>query len=63
MEELEKGKSLGIFSSSFIGDPVLSPMDGCEHGHRGKIPEQNTNDLYCKIKNQQMGPHKIAKLL
>jgi hypothetical protein len=22
--------SLGPFSSSFIGDPVLSPMDGCE---------------------------------
>jgi hypothetical protein len=23
--------SLGTFSSSFTGDPVLSPMDGCEH--------------------------------
>ena len=23
--------SLGIFSSSSLGDPVLSPMDGCEH--------------------------------
>ena len=23
--------SLGTFSSSFIGDHVLSPMDGCEH--------------------------------
>ena len=23
--------SLGTFSSSSIGDPVLSPMDGCEH--------------------------------
>jgi hypothetical protein len=33
------------------------------YGHRGKIPEQNTNVLCCKIKNQQMGPHKIAKLL
>ena len=32
-------------------------------GHRGKIPEQNSNGLCCKIKNQQMGPHKIAKLL
>jgi hypothetical protein len=32
-------------------------------GHRGKIPEQNTNGLCSKIKNQQMGPHKIAKLL
>jgi hypothetical protein len=21
------------------------------YGHRGKIPEQNTNDLCCKIKN------------
>ena len=33
------------------------------YGHRGKIPEQNTNGLCVKIKNQQMGPHKIAKLL
>ena len=30
------------------------------HGHRGKIAEQNTNGLWCKIKNRQMGPHKIA---
>ena len=29
----------------------------------GKIPEQNSNGLCCKIENQQMGPHKIAKLL
>ena len=33
------------------------------HGHRGKVPEDNTNGLYSKIKNQQMGPHKIAKVL
>jgi hypothetical protein len=32
-------------------------------GTRKKIPEQNTNCLCFKIKNQQMGPHKIAKLL
>jgi hypothetical protein len=30
--------------------------------HRGKNPEENGNCLCCKIKNQQMGPHKIAKL-
>jgi hypothetical protein len=28
-----------------------------------KIPEQNTNGLCYEIKNHQMGPHKIAKLL
>jgi hypothetical protein len=28
-----------------------------------KIPEQNANGLCCKIKNQQMGPHKITKIL
>ena len=33
------------------------------HGHRGKFPEQNTNGLYSKINNQQIGPHKITKLL
>jgi hypothetical protein len=33
------------------------------YGHRGKIPEQNSNGWYCKIENQLMGPYKIAKLL
>jgi hypothetical protein len=33
------------------------------HGHRGKIPEQNTNCLCSKIKNKQIEPYKIAKLL
>ena len=28
-----------------------------------KIPAQNTNGFCCKIKNWQMGPHTIAKLL
>jgi hypothetical protein len=32
-------------------------------GARGTIPEQNSNGLCFKIKNRQMGPHKIAKLL
>ena len=30
------------------------------YGHRGKIPEQITSSLCCKIKNQQIRPHKIA---
>jgi len=29
----------------------------------GKFPEQSTNGLYSKIKNQQMGLHKTSKLL
>ena len=29
---------------------------------QGKIPEQNTNGLCAKIKNQQVGPRKIKKL-
>ena len=33
------------------------------YGHRGKFPEHNSNGLWCKIKNGQMGPHKITKLL
>ena len=28
------------------------------HGHRGKVLEQNTNDLCSKINNIQMGHHK-----
>jgi hypothetical protein len=31
--------------------------------HRGNIPEKNTNGLCCNIKNRQIAPHKIAKLL
>ena len=33
------------------------------YGHRGKSPEQSNNGLCCKIKNQHMGLHEIAKLL
>jgi hypothetical protein len=33
------------------------------HGHRGKVPEQNTSGLCSKIKNWQMRLHKIGKLL
>ena len=33
------------------------------NGQRGKFPEQNTNDSCSKIKNPQMGPHKIPNLL
>ena len=32
-------------------------------GHRGKLPEQNINGLCCKSNLQQIGPHKIGKLL
>jgi hypothetical protein len=34
-----------------------------KHMDMGKFPELNTNGLHSKITNQQMGPHKIAKLL
>jgi hypothetical protein len=33
------------------------------HGHREKVSEQNTNGLWSKIKNWQIWPHKIVKLL
>jgi hypothetical protein len=33
------------------------------HEHKENLPKQDTNDLFLKIKNPQMGPHKIAKLL
>jgi hypothetical protein len=37
---------------------------GLKHMGLGeKYPEQDTNGLYPKIKNRQMRPHKIAKLL
>jgi hypothetical protein len=34
-----------------------------KHMDTGKYPEENTNGLCCKIRNWQVGPHKIAKLL
>ena len=39
-----------------VGKP-LEDMD------TGKFPELNTNSLCPKIKNWQMGPHKITKFL
>jgi len=33
------------------------------HGQKGKFPEESANGLFSKIKNQQIGPHKTAKLL
>jgi hypothetical protein len=33
------------------------------HGHRRKVPEQNTSGSGSKSKNQQMRPQEIAKLL
>jgi hypothetical protein len=61
------------FKSKWIKDLYIKPDTlklreekvgkSLEDGHRGKIPEQNTNGLCCKIKNRQMGRHKIAKLL
>jgi hypothetical protein len=33
------------------------------HGHRRNFPKQKRNGLCSKIKNRQMGTHKIAKLL
>ena len=33
------------------------------HRHSRKVPEPNTNGLSSKNKDQQMGPHKTAKLL
>ena len=31
--------------------------------YRRKIHEENSNGLCCETKNQQIGPHKFAKLL
>ena len=36
---------------------------GEEPGHRGKFLNRTAMGLCCKIKNQQMEPHKNAKLL
>jgi hypothetical protein len=47
-------------TETYIGESGEEPQT---YEHRGNIPKQNTNGLYCKIKNGQMGPHKIAKLL
>jgi hypothetical protein len=53
-------KDLHIKPDTVKGESGEEPQT---HGHRGTFPEQNTNGLCSKIKNKQMGPHKIAKLL
>jgi hypothetical protein len=45
--------SLGTFSSSFIGDPVLHPMDGCKHpllylSGTGRASQETTISGYCQ---------------
>ena len=47
------------YTETYRGESGEEPQT---HGLRGRIPEQNTNGLCSKIKNRQMGPHKIAKL-
>jgi hypothetical protein len=62
------------FNSKWIKDLHIKPdivklieekvVKSLEHmSTRGKNPVQNSNGFCCKIKNGQMGPHKIAKLL
>ena len=45
------------YSETYIKD---SDEETQAHGHRRKFPEQNNNGLCSKIKNRQMGSHKIA---
>jgi hypothetical protein len=44
-----------------IGEKVGRSLE--DMGTGKKIPQQKSNGLCCKIRNQQMRPHKIAKLL
>jgi hypothetical protein len=47
-------------SETYRGESGEEPL---RYGHRGRIPEQNSNGLCWKIKNIQMGPHKSVRLL
>ena len=47
-------------TATYRGESREEPQ---RYGHKGKIPKENNNGLCCKINNQQMGLHKIAKLL
>jgi hypothetical protein len=42
------------FFTSLVKDKVTSRYE-----QSGKIPKQNSNGLSCKIKNLQVGPHKL----
>jgi hypothetical protein len=52
-------KELHIKPETLIGE---SGEESRRYGHRVKIPEQNTNGLSCKIKNRQIGPHKLQSI-
>jgi hypothetical protein len=45
----------------FIEEKVEKNLEDMGTGE--KNPKQNSNGLCLKIKNRQMGPHKVAKLL
>ena len=47
-------------SETYRGESGEKPR---RYGHKGKIPESNSNGLCCKIEIRQMGPHKTAKLM
>ena len=47
-------------TETYRGESGKEPQ---RYWHKGKIPEQNTNGLCYKIKNQQIGPHKTDKFL
>jgi hypothetical protein len=47
-------------TETYSGESGEEPQ---RYAYRENIPEQNSNDLCCKMKNQQMVLHKIAKLL
>jgi hypothetical protein len=47
-------------TETYRGDSGEKPQ---RYEDRGKIHEQNSDGLCCKIENGQMGPHEITKLL
>ena len=56
----KKNKTDTLYTKTYTGEYGEEPRT---HGHRGKFCDQNTSGLQSKIKNQQVGPHKIAKFL
>ena len=56
MVEIKKLKVLTLIEEK-VGESLK------DMGTGEKNPEQNRNGLCCKMEKQQMGPHKIAKLL
>ena len=63
MKSLMKEVHIKPETPKLIDEKVGKSLEDMGTGKKKFLKRNYINGLYCNIKNQQMGPHKIAKLL